>query len=707
MSRHLSFAHLSFALICVVLPLGMPALAGAQTALPTPAAAQGRNASITSSGQTLTVTFQPAEWPNAYWAAGQGKAWDWRRATLAFDAANPGRQPVEFSVRVDDDPRADGVHHCRTGNASLGPGRSGTFSLGLDPRDPRAMMGMVGAPPSPVRAGVTEMAGSGGVDASHIVAFQIFLHQPSAPMTLRVSRLRLLPPTATGDLYKGIVDPFGQFTRADWPGKVHSLADLARRRRDEARALAAAPSPPGRDEYGGWADGPSLPATGFFSTTRRGGRWWLVTPSGRLFLSWGVDVVGASEATIVHPRDAMFTGLPGPTDPLAKFYSHDFYYIYGPYKTGTTFDFYGANLERKYGPDYLDAWRKTTAARLKSWGFNTIGNWSDEALEAMHLVPYTARMDIPGGHARVASGSDYWGRMHDPFDPQFAADADGYFRANAPAHKDDPWCLGYFVDNELSWSGGDVDGGRYGLAYGSLAAPAAQPAKQALLAQLKAKYDTIDKFNAAWGTHLSAWDDLSAPYQASHQPNGAQEADMGAFVYAFARQYFTVVRDTLKKYDPNHLYLGCRFAGYTPEAVRAAAEVCDVVSFNIYRPRLDPNAWAFTRDLNRPCLIGEFHFGALDRGMFHPGLVSTPNQAARAAMFRDYIRSVVDNPAFVGAHWFQYVDEPLTGRPLDGENYNIGLVSVTDTPYPEMVAAARRVLAEAYTRRAGRKSSSR
>ena len=60
----------------------------------------------------------------------------------------------------------------------------------------------------------------------------------------------------------------------------------------------------------------------------------------------------------------------------------------------------------------------------------------------------------------------------------------------------------------------------------------------------------------------------------------------------------------------------------------------------------------------------------------------------------------MDNPAFVGAHWFQYADEPLTGRTLDGENYNIGFVTVTDTPYPEMVQAARAVLGEAYARRA-------
>ena len=392
--------------------------------------------------------------------------------------------------------------------------------------------------------------------------------------------------------------------------------------------------------------------------------------------------------------------FPAPTDPLAKFYGQDDHVLYGPYKSGKTFDFYRANLERKYGTDYQAAWRKTTLARLKSWGFNTVGNWSDDALGAAHLVPYVATLGVSGDHARVSSGSDYWAKMHDPFDPQFASDCDTSFRDKATRLKADPWCLGYFVDNELSWSGGSVNGGRYGLAYGALAAPAAQPAHTAFVAQLRAKYGTVEKLDAAWGTTLANWDALSAPYTLTQTPNDAQKADLGTFAHAFALRYFTVVRDTLKKYDPNHLYLGCRFANYTPEEVQAAAEVCDVVSFNIYRPRLDPKAWAFTQALNKPCLIGEFHFGALDRGLFHPGLVSTPSQAARAAMFRDYIQSVTDNPAFVGAHWFQYMDEPLTGRTLDGENYNIGFVTVTDTPYPEMVQAARNVFSEAYQRRA-------
>jgi len=44
--------------------------------------------------------------------------------------------------------------------------------------------------------------------------------------------------------------------------------------------------------------------------------------------------------------------------------------------------------------------------------------------------------------------------------------------------------------------------------------------------------------------------------------------------------------------------------------------------------------------------------------------------------------------AFVGAYWFEWRDEPVLGR-MDGENYNIGFVDVTDRPYAELVEAAK------------------
>jgi hypothetical protein len=64
---------------------------------------------------------------------------------------------------------------------------------------------------------------------------------------------------------------------------------------------------------------------------------------------------------------------------------------------------------------------------------------------------------------------------------------------------------------------------------------------------------------------------------------------------------------------------------------------------------------------------------------------------------------VADCPNFVGCHWFQYVDEPITGRWFDGENYNIGLVDVTDTPYFELRVAAQRANSEVYSRHAASK----
>ena len=98
-------------------------------------------------------------------------------------------------------------------------------------------------------------------------------------------------------------------------------------------------------------------------------------------------------------------------------------------------------------------------------------------------------------------------------------------------------------------------------------------------------------------------------------------------------------------------------------------------------------------------MIGEFHFGALDRGMFHTGLVAG-GQPAGTGRCLPRLRSerVCRHPQFVGTHWFQFCDEPTTGRG-DGENYQIGFVDVCDTPYAETIAASREIGDELYQAR--------
>jgi len=653
---------------------------------------------VSDGKQALRVEFERAARPSIQFPAGD-KAWDWRAyGGLAFDLTNPTGEEIGFGMRIDDDPAADDTQHSVAGRATIRPHLTVSYSYPLGTSTPMEN-GMRGGPPVP---GVEPFIyfPYRRVEEGHITAFQFFLDHPTAARTLILDNIRLLPPLS----YEGIVDAFGQSTRADWPGKLKEESEFARRRAEEEAQIQAAPTLPDRDEYGGWASGPQVQSTGFFGTVKRDGKWWLVTPSGHLFLSLGVDTIALTEGpTMVEGREKMFTWLPEANDPLAKHYGQTTEVLYGPVKKGRTFNFYTANLERKYGPEWLSRFRALALDRLRAWGFNTIANWSDPALYELKRVPYTATIDISGDYARVVSGQDYWGKMHDPFDPKFAAAVEKSIRDTVQPYRDDPWCLGYFIDNEISWGSGDSDRGHYGLAYGTLAATKDSPAKMAFVEQLKLHYGKIGRLNKAWRTRFSSWEALlDQPYEPVGALTPQMREDLASYLKKFAQQYFGVVRDTLRKYDPNHLYLGCRFAWRTPEAVAASTEYCDVVSFNIYRSHVDAEEWEFTKALNKPVIIGEFHFGALDRGMFHTGLVSTPNQKARAEMYRDYLHSVFDNPAFVGCAWFEYVDEPLTGRTYDGENYNIGFVTITDTPYPEMVEMAKSVHAELCARRAGK-----
>lgn len=153
------------------------------------------------------------------------------------------------------------------------------------------------------------------------------------------------------------------------------------------------------------------------------------------------------------------------------------------------------------------------------------------------------------------------------------------------------------------------------------------------------------------------------------------------------------MRDAIKAVAPNQLYLGCRFAWGNDLADRAAGKYCDVISYNLYRRTV---ADFKNASGDKPLIIGEFHFGALDRGMFHTGLVPVDNQAARAQAYRDYVLGALKHPQFVGTHWFQWMDEPVTGRVYDEENYQIGFVDVADTPYQETIAASRDVGSKLY-----------
>jgi hypothetical protein len=613
-----------------------------------------------------------------------------RYRRLEAEVTNLGDRGVTVACRVDNE-NAGGNANQSSGAIALAPGESGVLVVRFNRVSPNGfretLKGMHAYPDGTGRGPA--------LDPSRIVAIQFFGNRPAHVMRFAVRRI-----TASGlfdprqlevpQPFFPFIDALGQYRHGEWPGKTHAPAELPARREREAADLAAHPAPADRDAIGGWKDGPQLEGTGCFRVTKHDGRWWLVTPQGRLFWSLGVNCVGAGAATFVAERDGWFEALPAADSELGRFYRLA-RCLRGDYKDRemTSFDFGRANLRRKHGTEWEAASRELAHRRLPSWGFNTIGCWSDTKLVAMRRTPYVDWVF----HAAPRLRS--WGLIRKPFpdvlDPRFALEFRRRAERRLAATKDDPLCIGYFSDNELSWDDEDT------LARVVMKTPADQVAKQRMVEWLGKRYDgDIAALNAAWKTAYAGWNEMLPPQDIRSTPGTA--GDLADFTEVMARAYFATCRQVLAEIAPGKLYLGCRFATHNPRLVRIAAEYCDVLSFNIYRRTVA--AWPVPGDVDRPVLIGEFHFGARDRGVFGDGLVGVENQAARAAAVRRYLRDALEHPCFVGAHWFQYVDEPATGRPLDGENHQIGLVDICDTPHMETIAAFREVGADLYGMRA-------
>jgi hypothetical protein len=519
----------------------------------------------------------------------------------------------------------------------------------------------------------------------------VFAVRPTTPVRFAVEHLCAEGVGAAGPVVATplpFVDRYGQYRHEDWPGKIHADVDLARQAAAERAQRAADPGPAGCNRWGGDAAGPQLAATGFFRTEKLDGRWWLVDPDGRRFFCHALHGVRFGTATPLDGRDSWFAERSWEDPAFADCLGSGAVAVSKHYQPGVKlrlFNFFAANLRRKHGAQWRDAAMDEALERLPRWGFTAIGANSDGKLAAARRLPYHVYVDGPKDACPIAGSEGYWGRFYDPLDPGFAA---AVAKAVATSPKlpkgiaDDPWCLGLGVDNELSW-GKDVD-----LALAVLRSPAGQPAKQAFAAWLRQRHGTIAALNAAWGTSHADWDALLA---ATSEPDRERaRADLEPLFDLLADAYFRACRDAVKAVAPHHLYTGCRFMNPMPRAEMAAARFCDVVTYNHYQ--FSAADLRVAGPLDRPLLITEFHFAPPGQGRFSPaGIREVADRTAQAVAYRDYLASVRANPQAVGCTWFMYADCPFTGSQANGETFPIGFVDTTDTPYPELTAAARAV----------------
>ncbi len=385
-------------------------------------------------------------------------------------------------------------------------------------------------------------------------------------------------------------------------------------------------------------------ATGFFHVENVDGVWWIIDPEGNAFISKGVNHVGFD----------------------------------GDYSPSLGYSPYNRMVLKKYGG--VESWAEATVERLRVFGFNTIGAWSSKELYELK-IPYTIILDIA-----ATAGSEWLsGKVVDYFSEGFEEVANEIAEKTCAPQRDDPYLLGYFTDNELRW-GPDWRSSKH-LFDDYLALEKDAPGKKVLVQYLREKYGSIGGLNAKWGTRFSSFEDVLNVYEPPS--DGSLDSDRLGFLELISKRYFQVCYDAIRKHDPNHLILGCRFAFRPPdEALKGCVGYTDVVSINNYgwEPPLE-DLRAINRFTGLPVMITEFSFKARDSGLPNTKGAGTPlaTQEDRAERFENYVVKLLSEPYVVGYHWFQYSDQPAQGR-FDGENSNFGLVNIEDEPWTILVA---------------------
>lgn len=381
--------------------------------------------------------------------------------------------------------------------------------------------------------------------------------------------------------------------------------------------------------YGSWKINPSH-GSGFFRVEKKEDRWWIIDPEGYPFIHKGIAVF-----------------RPGSSDnqKLA--------------------------LNNKYGTE--QNWLTGESNLLKYYGFNGTGAWSavDLMKTASEPLVYTIIISPMGAyksqHIKNFGGkypeAGWQGYRYDlamVFDPEF----DTYVEreiSKIAKYANDKYLLGYYTDNELPW----VD--------------------DALLRHLSKLEKTEAGYIAA-----KKWLDLRKGKNATLSDITAQ--DQIDFTGYYFETYIKKVTAAIKKYDKNHMYLGCRFNQESdeldnPVIFEIAGKYMDIVSINHYR-KWEPIQSIMTnwkQWSGKPFIITEWYTKGEDSGLPNNTGAgwNVPTQKDRGYFYQNFIIELLKSKACVGWHWFTYQDNDPLNLNTDPSNRdsNKGIINSNYEPY--------------------------
>ena len=423
------------------------------------------------------------------------------------------------------------------------------------------------------------------------------------------------------------------------------------------------------DRFGGWKAKAFKP-TGFFRTEHDGKRWWLVTPEGNAFLSFGIN----------HLHSDLWRQ-----------------------------DFSREAWQRKLKVDDFQNWPKFNAG-LRNWflktcheyGFNTVGvhnslNVTNTPAPAMPYMQPIKFVDIPHWKKEIPDSN-----FLDVFSREFADRCDKLAKANTAP--DDPFLLGYsmtdcpLLTEEDCRERPDVIGGarreaRIGWPRRLRNLGAQAAGKTAYVETMQDVYrDNIDQFNDTYQTTFDSFAALAAAENwrpDTDLSNANESRDNTLFLQRVVDKYYETARNAIRKYDPHHMFLGDKLNANTDTVdtvLPITSKYTDVVLYQMYaryevqQPGLD----RWSKVANQPFINGDSAFTMTTEFMPRPYGPVADDLQQRAEWTAEFFMRAFARNDFVGWHYCGLIDATQQ-VPRKQDRQHSGLHNGYGDPYPELL----------------------
>ncbi|MDB4582011.1 agarase [Draconibacterium sp.] len=316
-------------------------------------------------------------------------------------------------------------------------------------------------------------------------------------------------------------------------------------------------------------------------------------------------------------------------------------------------------LKEKF--DTKENWMIETIQLLQENGFNCAGSWSDKEaiIEANKSLDrpfaYCINWNFMSSYGRQRGGTyqqpghtGYPNSAIFVFDPEFETFCDEHAK-QLEAYKDDPNLFGHFSDNEMPF-----------------------------------KFESLDNYLVLpenESGHIAAQNWLKEKEISTGEITDKHREEFMALV---ADKYFSIVSNAIKKYDPNHMYIGARFYSSEknqPAFMKTAGKYLDIVSNNYYGKWTPDSTYManWTNWTGKPFIITEYYTKGEDSGMPNQSgagwIVRT--QKDRGLFYQNYNLALLESKNCVGWHYFKYQDNDPTATGVDPSNIdaNKGIVN--------------------------------